>query len=245
MNQDRVIHQEGDPTRSNHSIVDDFMYGSNVAQSHVTIRLGFLRKVYGILFSQLAFTSIVCIFIINSPGFQEILKENPWIMIFNFGVTFALLIGLMINRTNYPMNYYLLALFTFFESISVGLITSFYETWIVVQAFILTSLVVGSLTLYTFQTKRDFKAGGAILSSLLLLLIFGGLFQIFFQNEMMHTLLAILGAFVFSGFIVYDTQMIMKKLSPEEYILGVINLYLDIINLFLEILKILDSMKKN
>ncbi len=35
--------------------------------------------------------------------------------------------------------------------------------------------------------------------------------------------------------------MIMKTLSPEEYIIGVINLYLDIINLFLEILKILDA----
>lgn len=41
------------------SIVEDFMYGSNVASSHVTIRLGFLRKVYGILSVQLAFTTLV------------------------------------------------------------------------------------------------------------------------------------------------------------------------------------------
>jgi protein lifeguard len=59
-----------------------------------------------------------------------------------------------------------------------------------------------------------------------------------------HTTLAVLGAFLFSIFIVYDTQMIMKQLSPEEYIVGVINLYLDIINLFLEILKILDAMRR-
>ena len=68
-----------------------------------------------------------------------------------------------------------------FESISVGLIASFYETWIVVQAFVLTTLIVVSLTAYTFQSKRDFRAGGAILSSLLLLIIFGGLFQV--KNE--------------------------------------------------------------
>lgn len=53
-----------------------------------------------------------------------------------------------------------------------------------------------------------------------------------------------MGAFLFSGFIIFDTQMIMKTLNAEEYIVGVINLYLDIINLFIEILKILDAMKK-
>ena len=33
--------------------------------------------------------------------------------------------------------------------------------------------------------------------------------------------------------------MIMRRLSPEEYIFAAINLYLDIINLFLHILKML------
>ena len=58
-------------------------------------------------------------------------------------------------------------------------------------------------------------------------------------------MLAVLGAFLFAAFIVYDTQMIMKQLSAEEYIVGVINLYLDILNLFLEILKILDALKRD
>ena len=51
--------------------------------------------------------------------------------------------------------------------------------------------------------------------------------------------LIILGAVVFSLFIIYDTHMIMRRLSPEEYIFAAINLYLDIINLFLHILKML------
>ena len=56
--------------------------------------------------------------------------------------------------------------------------------------------------------------------------------------------LSVAGALLFSGFIVFDTHMLIHKLSPEEYILAAINLYLDIINLFLEILKILNSAKK-
>ena len=57
--------------------------------------------------------------------------------------------------------------------------------------------------------------------------------------------IAVLGAIVFSCFIVFDTHLLIHKLSPEEYIVAAINLYLDIINLFLEILKILDAMKRN
>jgi FtsH-binding integral membrane protein len=54
---------------------------------------------------------------------------------------------------------------------------------------------------------------------------------------------AVLGAFVFAGFIIYDTQMNMKYLSAEEYIIGVMNLYLDILNLFIKILRILNALK--
>lgn len=227
------------------SIVDDFMYGNNVASSHVTIRLGFIRKVYGILSAQLAFTTLVGAIIVSSTGIQEFLKENSWLLLVNLFVTLAVMFALMIKRTEYPVNFYLLGAFTFFESLSVGFIASFYSVSTIIQAFCMTTIVVICLTAYTFQSKRDFKAGGAILFSLLMILIIGGLFQVFFQNEILHTSLAILGAFIFSGFIVFDTQMLMKTLSPEEYMIAVINLYLDIINLFLEILKIIDSLKKN
>ena len=51
----------------------------------------------------------------------------------------------------------------------------------------------------------------------------------------------ILFTYIFTGFIVFDTQMIMKRVSPEEYIVATIELYLDIINLFIEILKIIEK----
>ena len=64
-------------------------------------------------------------------------------------------------------------------------------------------------------------------------------------SKMLHLGIAVVGAVLFSCFIVFDTHMLIHKLSPEEYIVAAINLYLDIINLFLEILKILDAMKRN
>ena len=65
----------------------------------------------------------------------------------------------------------------------------------------------------------------------------------FFGNSTTETILTIFGAFVFGAYIIYDTHAIMKHLSAEEYIVAVINLYLDIINLFIKVLKLLNKKK--
>lgn len=77
MFKEQLIEPSDKVQQSSHpSIVDDFMYGSNVAQCHVTIRLGFLRKVYGILSVQLAFTTFVGILIMSSVSIQGFVKEK-------------------------------------------------------------------------------------------------------------------------------------------------------------------------
>jgi FtsH-binding integral membrane protein len=152
---------------------------------------------------------------------------------------------LMNKRTEYPTNYYLLGVFTLLQALTIGSVASFFDKWIVIEAFLITTTLVACLTAYTFQSKRDFSAWGASLFTFLWVLIFAGFFQIFFQHTMFDFMVSVAGALLFSLFIIFDTHMIMKKLNPEEYIVGVINLYLDIINLFLEILKILDSLKRN
>ena len=53
------------------------------------------------------------------------------------------------------------------------------------------------------------------------------------------------GALIFCGFIIFDTHMIMHKLSTEEYIMASIDLYLDFINLFLFILRILQAARRD
>jgi hypothetical protein len=50
-----------------------------------------------------------------------------------------------------------------------------YDEWLIVQAFVITTVIVGSLTVYTLQSTRDFKWTGAILFSLLSASLMGGL----------------------------------------------------------------------
>lgn len=68
--------------------------------------------------------------------------------------------------------------------------------------------------------------------------------QIFFWSEAMEFVISVAGAVIFCGFIIFDTHLIMHKLSPEEYILASVNLYLDFLNLFLYVLRILQAMRR-
>merc|ERR1712012_433830 len=100
------------------------------------------------------------------------------------------------------------------------------------------------LAAFTVQTKRDFSNIGAALYTGLLVLILGGFMNIFIGSELTETAMAVGGALLFSLFIIFDTQMIMTRLSAEEYIVATIQLYLDIINLFIEILKSLEKVNR-
>jgi protein lifeguard len=46
-------------------------------------------------------------------------------------------------------------------------------------------------------------------------------------SRTMDLVFAIGGCLLFSGYIVYDTYTINRRLSPDEYIMGAISLYLE------------------
>ncbi|XP_014788210.1 protein lifeguard 4 [Octopus bimaculoides] len=231
-----------DPEKT--SVIDDFMYGSNVASAHIYIRMGFLRKVYGILTAQLLVTTLTAAFFILHEPTKLFVQKNQWMLLIALFATFGVMMVLTLKRRETPTNYILLFVFTALEAYTVGVIVTFYHVSLVLEAFALTCAVTFGLSIYTLQSKRDFSKLGAGLFSVLWIIILAGLLQIFFQSEMLDKLLAIGGAIVFSLFIVFDTHMMMHKLSAEEYIVASINLYLDIINLFLYILRILNDNRK-
>lgn len=68
--------------------------------------------------------------------------------------------------------------------------------------------------------------------------------SLFWQTKVMYMIYCGLGVFLFSTFIVIDTQIMMGNnyvysISPEEYIFASLNLYIDIINMFLYILQLI------
>uniref|UniRef100_A0A8D0F4D1 LFG4 protein n=1 Tax=Strix occidentalis caurina TaxID=311401 RepID=A0A8D0F4D1_STROC len=225
------------------SIEDDFNYGSNVASASVHIRMAFLRKVYSILSIQVLLTTVTSAIFLYSSGVQAFVHERPALLLISGFVSLAIIVALTLYRHQHPVNLYLLFGFTLLEALTVAITVSLYDVSIVLQAFILTSAVFLGLTAYTLQSKRDFSKFGAGKLNLPFFLCFVCL-QLFFYNETIELVFAAAGALLFCGFIIYDTHLLMHKLSPEEYILAAINLYLDIINLFLHLLRLLEAFNK-
>lgn len=236
---------EGGETQDRPSdLKNDFAYHNNVAGAAKQIRMGFLKKVYGLLSVQLTLTTLIAAVCMLTPTIKEGVQNNPGFLLAAFILSFALLLALFVKRRETPINLILLAAFTVVEAYTIGVLVSFYDTSVVLQAFFLTAAVVVGLTAFTFQTQRDFSGWGAGLFAGLWILILGGFMQLFVGGELTDTLMSVFGALLFSGFIVFDTQMIMKRVSPEDYIVATIELYLDIINLFIEILKIMEKVNR-
>ncbi|KAK9884338.1 hypothetical protein WA026_005288 [Henosepilachna vigintioctopunctata] len=226
-----------------YNIQDDFAYRNNVANAPKAIRLGFMRKVYGLLTMQLFLTTIVAAICMYTAPLKAFVQTNPWMIISSMILSFVILIALHFKRKDTPTNLILLAAFTVVEAYTIGVVVSFYDKDVVIEALFLTLAVVGGLTIYSFQTKRDYSSSYSLLFAGLCVLLIGGCIQLFMQSSTFDMILAIGGAFLFSMFIVVDTHLMMHHISPEEYILATINLYLDILNLFLHILRILQAAK--
>lgn len=234
-----LINYTANPSSKENDLENDFNYGNNVMSASAEIRKGFLRKVYGILTVQLLMTTGVSAICIKSEPTKLFLQNNPGVVhVCSFSTIFVLF-ALLFKRQQFPVNFYLLGLFTFLEAITIGTVVTYFAVDVVVRAALITLSVFCLLTSFTLQSKRDYSSWGAGLCSVLWILIFATLIQIFFPTEAMDFGISIAGSVIFSLFIIYDTHMIMRRLSPEEYIFAAINLYLDIINLFLHILKML------
>jgi FtsH-binding integral membrane protein len=150
------------------------------------------------------------------------------------------------KRKSYPMNLFFLAGFTGLEAYSVAVIVSFFDTKIVLQAVLLTAGIFVGLTLFACQTKYDFTSWMPYLfGGLWALILFGFVAAFFPDTNTTELIYGGLAALIFSGYILVDTQLIMRHYHVEEEIAAAISLYLDVINLFLAILRILNSQQNN
>ena len=69
--------------------------------------------------------------------------------------------------------------------------------------------------------------GPFLFGALIALVMTGFIGMIFPFGRTMDIIFAIGGCLIFSGYIVFDTYIINKRLSPDEYIMGSISLYLE------------------
>jgi len=232
----------GTPRSSTDNLPDDFKYSTSVAEATVDIRHAFVRKVYAILTVQLAVTAIVSAISFFNNGFKHWIQENTWVLFCSVIGSFAFLGLTFWKRHSYPTNLIFLSGFTLVEAYTIAVVTSFYDAKIVLEAVVITGLLFAGLTLFAMQTKYDFMSWASYLYGALCFLVMFGFVSLFFPHsgwvELAYSGVA---ALLFSAYILFDTQMIMRRLHADEEIAAAVSLYLDIINLFLAILRILNN----
>lgn len=150
------------------------------------------------------------------------------------------------KRKSYPTNLLFLTGFTLLEAYSVSVIVSFYKSSIVLNAVFLTGGIFIFLTLFACQTKYDFTSWMPYLfGGLWGLILFGFMAAFLPYSSTGELIYGGLAALIFSGYILVDTQLVIRHHHVEEEIAAAISLYLDILNLFLAILRILNSQQNN
>lgn len=236
----------GRPRSEDDNVPDDFKFGGSVSEATIDVRMQFVRKVYSILTVQLLATAILSSVSFFSAGYKHWIQTNQWMMWTSLFGAIAFMLLTFWKRKSYPTNLLFLSGFTILEAYSISVIVSFYQSRIVLQALILTVGIFVALTLFACQTKYDFTSWMPYLfGSLWALVLFGFMAAFFPYNSTVELVYSGIAALVFSGYILVDTQLVMRHHHVEEEIAAAISLYLDIINLFLAILRILNSQSNN
>ncbi|XP_077231736.1 protein LIFEGUARD 2-like [Tasmannia lanceolata] len=210
------------------------------------LRWAFIRKVYAIVTVQLLLTIAVSSVIINVHPIKNFFvssRAGLGVYIAIVISSFIVLILVRVFHELHPINFLLLMLFTVLLSFSLGLSCAFASGRVILEAVILTAVLVVSLSLYTFWAARrghDFGFLGPFLFGSLTVLLVYGIIQIFFPlGKIAVMIYGALGVILFSGYIVYDTDNLIKRFTYDEYICASICLYLDIVNLFIFLLTLL------
>ncbi|KAF2325238.1 hypothetical protein GH714_025538 [Hevea brasiliensis] len=221
------------------------------------LRWAFIRKVYSILSFQLLATIAVASVVVSvHPIANFFVSTGAGLALYIVLIImpFIVLCPLYYYHQKHPVNYLLLGIFTISLSFAVGLTCAFTSEAFqfnavsfgnregILESVILTTVVVLSLTLYTFWAARrghDFNFLGPFLFGAVLVLMVFALIQILFPLGRISVMIyGCLASIIFCGYIIYDTDNLIKRHTYDEYIWAAVSLYLDVINLFLSLLAV-------
>ncbi len=161
---------------------------------------------------------------------------------------FALLFGLMFFKSKPVVNVMLLFAFTFITGVTlVPLLASVLSlkggASIVAQALLMTTIIFGVMSFFALKTTKDLANMGKMLFVALIVIVIASLVNLFLGSPLLQVIIAAVGAVIFSLYIAYDTQNIIRG-RYDSPVMAAISLYLDVLNLFISLLQLLSTNKE-
>lgn len=169
-------------------------------------------------------------------------------------ISLGLVLGLVFtpdNGKNFNLRLGLLLGFGAFSGHSLGLLLEqviFINPAIVVTALVGTTTIFSCLSAAAVLAKRgSYLFLGGILMSTLSAMFLISLGNLLFRSYFVHELNLYLGLAVMSGFVLFDTQMIMEKhrMGSNDCIAHSLDLFYDVISIFRRLLIILTQKEQN
>lgn len=170
--------------------------------------MGFIRKVYGIIFTQLLITAFATLLPYLFPDVRHFMMRHQFIVLMCTFMAIALSCALFcIKRLSrkVPTNYILMFIFTFCEAYCVSYIcAAIAQPRLVIYAAFMTAGIVLALTIYSFTTETDFTTFTAFAFVLLAVFMIFGLFSFLFGPTLRLIYLS-LGVLIFGLYLIIDT----------------------------------------
>jgi len=154
------------------------------------------------------------------------------------------------TKENRIMRFSTLMGFGFLEGLSLGPLI---QNVIDIDPRIIMTAFLGTVCIFVcfsasaiYAQRRQYLYLGGLLFSLLNTLVTLSFLNFFFKSYFIFSIELYLGLFVFCGFVIFDTQLVIEKClsGNKDYIWHSVELFLDFINIFVRLLIILASDKK-
>jgi modulator of FtsH protease len=203
-------------------------------------RATLIRRTYAVVVAGLLFSALGVTTAWSQPRIMAAVLAHPFLTVI---LVFAPLLMAQWRARVFPANVGFTFLFTFAEGLWLGPYLALAERsqpGIIGQAGLLTAAAFGTLTIYAFVSRRDFRPLLGFCMTGLVIALVAVLLNAFVLHSMGAELwLAGIIVLAFSGLLVFDTWRLRNVYGPEDYIPAAINIYLDLLNLFLWILTLL------
>jgi len=216
-------------------------------RDYTTVEAGYAQEGASVSFMKQTYQLLAASMIAAAVGayvtmpFAEAVMQFKWII---FGAELLILFfGLRMTKGHAGANLAMLFAFTFLSGVSlVPLLASLIgmgQGMMIGNAFLMTSVLFGALSLFAINSKSDYSSWGKPLFITLIVVIIASLVNIFIlQSPMMHVIITAGILLLFSIFTIYDTQNIANGAydSPVD---AAVSLYLDFLNMFTALLQLL------
>ncbi len=221
----------------NSSAQDQGAFGGARESLSESALVGFVKQTYQ-LFAGSLLAATVGAYV--GLGMAPVIASWYWGLVI---LEFALLFGMFFLKDKPGINLVVLFAFTFMTGLTLTpLLSRIFNmpggASIVANAFLLTTAIFGIMSIFALKTKSDLASMGKMLFIALIVVVVASIINLFLGSPLLQVIIAGAGAILFSLYIAYDTQNIVRGVYDSP-VMAAISLYLSFFNLFISLLQLL------